>query len=101
MKEVEMDIEWRTVQFFLEETGIAEVEIDYENSRKVRCSCNSFQLDAKCKHQKWVKRRMVENGGNFALLIPEDIDEDEAEEALGTAEGFREFVIKYGEIEVI
>lgn len=101
MKEVEMDIQWRTIQFFIEEAGIFEVEMDYENSKKVRCNCPDFQLSARCKHQKWVKARIAENEGQFSLEVPDDLDDDLLDEVLSTAEGFRQFVLRHGEIEVI
>lgn len=101
MKEVEMDIEWRTVQIFIDENGVYEVELDYENSRKIRCNCPTFRSSAKCKHQKWVRNLVDENGGHYSIQIPVDVDEDEALSKLSTAEGFREFIIKYGKVEVI
>lgn len=101
MKEAQMDIEWRTVQLFLEEDGVFEVELDYENSKKVRCNCTAFKLSAKCKHQKWVRNLIAENDGHYAIQIPVDVDEDDALELMATAAGFREFILKHGKVEVI
>lgn len=101
MKEVDMDIQWRTVQLFLEEEGVYEVEVDYDNCKKVRCNCKTFLSTAKCKHQKWVKTQITDNGGHFSIQIPVELDEDEALLAMSTPEGFREFVLTYGKVEVI
>jgi len=96
-----MDIDWRTVQLFLSEDGVAEVQLDADNSRKVRCNCKSFMSSARCKHVKFVKDQMAENNGHYAVKIPEDIPDDEAFDAMGDAESFRQFIIKYGKVEVI
>ena len=97
-----MDIDWRTVQLFLGEDGVSEVSIAAHDSRKVRCTCNSFFGSARCKHTKFVKQRMQENNGNYSISIPEEIDDEDAYEAMENgAESFREFVLKYGVVEVI
>lgn len=96
-----MDIDWRTVQLFLEEDGIFEVEVDVDNCKKIRCNCKAFMNSAKCKHQKWVRKQMDENNGNFSIQIPEDMDDEIALASMATAEGFREFVLTYGKVEVI
>jgi len=47
MKEAAMDIQWRTIQLFLEEYGIVEVELDQDNNQKVRCTCPPFSKAAR------------------------------------------------------
>lgn len=101
MKEVKMDITWRTVQLFLEEYGVVEVEVDQDNANKVRCTCPVFQKVAKCKHSKHVKQEMSENDGHYSIHIPIHVDEREAIDAMKNPEKFREFIIKYGKVEVL
>jgi hypothetical protein len=101
MKDVNMDIAWRTVQLFLEDYGVVEVEVDQENHNKARCTCQGFQRLAKCKHIKFVKDAMEENDGHYSIQIPVDVDENIAIAAMKSAESFRDFVIKYGKVEVI
>jgi hypothetical protein len=101
MKEVNMDISWRTVQLFLEEDGVVEVEVDQDNHSKVRCTCAGFLRAARCKHTKYVKNHMAENDGHYSVQIPVDIDDDEAFKAIQSAASFRDFIIKYGKVEVI
>lgn len=97
-----MKLEWRTVQFFLDEDLVCEVEIDSIERKKVRCTCPAFQRDAKCKHSRHVKREMDQRAdGNYPIQItmppnPEEIDLQSA-----TAEEFRNFIIKYAKPEVI
>jgi len=101
MKEVTMDIEWRTAQFFLEEEGVCEVEVDDDNHTKFRCSCTGFQKSARCKHVKFVRDAMEANGGALQVQIPESMSDEEAILAMMNRESFRDFVMKYGKVEVI
>jgi hypothetical protein len=101
MKEVNMHISWRTVQMFLEDTGVAEVEVDQKNKSKIRCSCPAFFKSARCKHVKYVREQMSTNHGHYSIQIPLDVDETEAIAAIDNPEEFRNFVIKYGKVEVI
>lgn len=98
-----MSTDWRTVQLFLDETnvGVFEVQIDSDDSRKVRCDCPAFGNSSRCKHVKFVKNTMAENDGNYAIQIPEEISDEEALEAMSDPEAFRDFIIKYGTVEVI
>lgn len=101
MKGSQMDIDWRTVQLFLSEDGIAEVEIDSDNSSKVRCSCPQFQRQARCKHQRKVKMAIAENHGQYTVMVPEDIPEEIALTAMEDSKAMREFIIRYAKIEVL
>lgn len=101
MKEVNMETSWRTVQMFLDEEGVYEVEIDQDDPTKVRCTCPSFSKSSKCKHVKHVKEVMSANAGHYSINIPVDIDETEAFDAITDPDLFRNFVIKYAKVEVI
>ena len=101
MKEAAMDIQWRTIQLFLEEYGIVEVELYQDNNQKVRCTCPSFSKAARCKHTRYVKDSMEKNDGHYAIQIKADVDEDVAFKAMGNADAFRDFVVKYAKVEVI
>lgn len=101
MKGVEMQIDWRTIQMFLDENGVYEVEVDVDNNKKVRCSCSTFKLSARCKHVKFVRTQMDAGEGHYSIQIPVDISDEEAHLAMSSAELFRNFIIKYGKVEVI
>lgn len=101
MKDLSMDIEWRTVQLFLGSEGISEVQIDHENHVKLRCSCAEFNKIARCKHTRHVRAAMKENEGHYSIEIPEMIEDAEAIVAMLNADTFRDFVIKYGKVKVI
>lgn len=96
-----MDIEWRTVQMFLDVDGVFEVEIDQDTHKKVRCSCTHFSRAARCKHTRYVKEAMENNDGHYAIQIPVDIDDEEAWTAMSSSEAFRDFIIKYGKVVVL
>ena len=101
MKESTMIHDWRTVQLFLSENGVAEVEVDSLNAKNVKCTCHPNSLASRCAHVKYVKKNMLENNGHYTISIPVEIDEEEAESAAASSEAFRSFIIKYGKVEVL
>jgi hypothetical protein len=96
-----VDFEWRTVQFFIGDEGVSEVELDTDDSRLVRCSCQGFTLTKKCKHQAFVLAKVEASNGNYGVQIPSDIPDELAFDTMDDADGWRNFVIKYGKIEVL
>lgn len=98
-----MEIEWRTIQFFLDEEDfiVAEVSVDSMNSKKIKCDCKKFQKNARCKHVRRIQERLSKSGGVFNLALPPEVDDEEAMDALYDTELFRELVLKYGKIETI
>jgi hypothetical protein len=101
MKDVTMLSDWRTVQLFLDDDGVSEVEVDSLNPYQARCSCKQGAAKGKCAHLKHVRQIMDENKGHYTVHIPVEVDEDVAEEAMASAAAFREFIIKYGKVEVL
>ena len=91
---------WRTVQLFISPTGVYEVQLSPEEADP-RCSCATYKVRNACKHTKFIKTRMAENDGHYAILVPDNIPEELAEQANETAEKFREFVLKYARVEVL
>jgi hypothetical protein len=100
-KEAEMSISWRTVQMFISDEGVAEVEVDAELNDKIRCSCKAYSVSSKCRHSKFVKNRMNEGDGHYIVQVPEDVDDNEAITAMKDPSKWRAFVIQHGEIEVL
>ena len=96
-----MDYEWRTIQLFLGNDGVSEVFVAEEDSTKVRCSCEMFNKKARCKHSEWVRNRMDNNGGVFNMRVPDTINDEETMDALNDPYLFRNFVIKYGKVQVL
>ena len=96
-----MENNWRTVQFFLEDYGVVELEIDRENNSLVRCNCADFNYSASCKHSKHSQKIMAENKGHYSIDVSVGVDEEEAILAMRERSLFRAFVIKYGKVLVI
>jgi hypothetical protein len=44
---------------------------------------------------------MQENEGHYTVSIPVEVDDEDAIAATSSAEAFRNFIIKYGRVEVI
>lgn len=101
MKGLELDIEWRTVQLFVSDEGVSEVEVDSDNPNKVRCTCTNFKSAARCKHTRFIKKAMEENNGHYNIQIPSDVPDEEAVIAMLDRELFRKFIIKYAKVEVL
>ena len=96
-----MDIEWRTVQLFLDPEGVVEVQIDHENHSKLRCNCDAFNTYARCKHVKYVRDEMRKNDGHYSIEVNEDVPDEEAITAMLSAESFRNFVVRHAKIKVL
>lgn len=92
--------DWRTVQLFLSVRGVFEVEVDLATS-DVRCNCPSFTTRSSCRHANLVEVRMDENGGTYPLKVSSKAPAGEATRARDSAKEFRDFVVKYGKVEVV
>lgn len=99
MKDTMMLEDWRTVQLFLGENGVCEVEVDSNKPSNIRCNCK--EGSTRCAHVKHVRKIMDENDGHYTISVPAEIDEMEALVAMSSAEDFRKFIVKYGKVEVL
>lgn len=97
-----MSSEWRTVQVFLSprQPAVFEVELNTK-SAKARCSCPTFTAKKTCRHTKVVYARMTESGGQYPILLQEDAKEELLSESLADATKFREFIVRFGKVEVL
>lgn len=93
----------RLVQVFLSQSptpgpGIFEVTADEPG--KLYCTCPGYSGRRTCKHTKFVQARIDTNNGNYPLEISNRATRDDALKAKESNQEFREFVIKFGKIEV-
>lgn len=97
-----MSAEWRILQVFLSprQPAIYEVELNLD-SQEVRCTCPTYKGRQTCRHLKFVKARMDGNDGNYPLMVAEKAESENIEEVMSTPDKFREFVVKYGKVEVL
>lgn len=93
----------RLVQVFLSQSqtpgpGIYEVSSDEDGN--LSCTCPGFKGRKTCKHTKYVRAKVENNNGTYPIEISSRATEEEAESARTSNKAFREFIIKYGKIEV-
>lgn len=103
MKGKKVDDKLRLIQVFLANSktpgpGIYEVLAD--NDSNLHCTCPGFKGRKSCKHTKFVQSRIDSNSGTYPLEISSRATEDDADKAKQSNKDFREFVIKFGKIEV-
>jgi hypothetical protein len=104
MKENIVRTDLKLVQVFLPNTstsgpGIYEVSVGDPN--EFYCTCPGFSSRMKCKHITFVKARIDINNGNYPLEISSRATPDDAERAKESNEEFRDFIIKFGKVEVL
>lgn len=96
--------EFKIVQVFLplsERRGPEIYEVS-SNEVELRCTCFGFLSKNRCKHIDFVQARIDANGGKtYPLEISTRATKEDAEKALASVENFREFIIKFGRVEVI
>lgn len=93
--------DWRTIQIFLCDKTLMIFEVEMESeSRLLRCNCPAFLDRESCKHTKFVSRRMT-GKNHYKVTIPDTVEEDELQELTRSPEKFRQFILKYGKVEVI
>lgn len=93
----------RLVQVFLSQSqtpgpGIFEVSADDPGT--LYCTCPGYRGRKTCKHTKFVQARIDSNNGNYPLEISSRATREDALKAKESNDEFREFVIKFGKIEV-
>lgn len=97
-----MATDWRTLQVFLSprQPAIYEVEMDLD-TQTIRCTCPTFKGRKACRHTKFVSARMEGNNGNYPMLVHERAEAEDIKDVMSSSDKFREFVVKYGRVEVL
>lgn len=103
MKGTSMD-NFRVIQFFLTPStsngpSIFEVSAN-STTDKLKCTCPGFQGRSTCKHTKFVQARIDNNMGTYPLEVSTRATREDAKKATESNEAFREFLLKFGKIEV-
>lgn len=91
---------WQATQLFLSDTGVHEVEVNVSSS-KLRCNCNGYGSRSSCKHVRFVRSRMDDNGGIYPTEISNKASKLDAAVASKDPNAFRQLLINYGKIEVL
>ena len=103
MKENKVSNATRLVQVFLSQShvpGPGIFEVSNNKSGDLFCTCPGFKGRETCKHTKFVQVRLDNNNGTYPLEISSRATQEDAEKAKRSNQDFREFVIKFGKIEV-
>lgn len=98
------DNDYRVVQFFLSPSqspgpGIFEVSMS-KDGFSYKCTCPGYQGRKTCKHLKFVKARVENNDGTYPMEISTRATKEDAKKATESSDSFREFILKFGKIEV-
>jgi SWIM zinc finger len=104
MREFQMTDDFRLMQVFLPQSnvpgpGIYEVSVGDDDD--FNCTCPGFSGRARCKHVAFVKARIETNNGTYPLEISSRATTDDAAKAQKSSKDFREFIIKFGKVEVL
>lgn len=91
---------WQATQLFLSTDGVHEVSLN-TGSLKLRCTCIGYDIRKACKHTRFVKQRMDENGGVYPTEISTRASKLDAIAVSNDPAAFRELLIRYGKIEVV
>lgn len=93
----------KLIQIFLSQ-GVSPSPAIYEVSTtidgKLICTCPGYSGRGSCKHARFVSARIKNNGGTYPLEISKKATREEAETAQESTDAFRDFIIKFGKIEV-
>jgi len=100
-EETAVDDGIRLVQVFLSPRldGIWHVSLDVPKDRLI-CDCPAFRAQDKCKHARFVKARLDNNGGLYEVEVPLELAELVRTRPL-TAEEYQFLVLHYGTPEVL
>jgi hypothetical protein len=101
---IEMPIEENTLIHILESTGINPgpgiYEVNLLKDGEFSCTCPGYFARKSCKHTAFVKAKVKQNGGHYPLEISAECTSEEANKAMESTEAFRDFILKFGRIEV-
>lgn len=75
-------------------------EVYMTRDSELSCTCPGFKGRATCKHIRLVQQRIDDNGGAYPMEISTRATQEDADVASESDEAFREFVVKYGKVEV-
>lgn len=95
--------DWRVVQMFLSprHPALYEVEMDLDAQGALRCTCPAWKVHSSCRHTKYVRRRALENGGGYPLMLHTRAGDVNLDELIEDPEKFRHHVVNFGRVEVL
>ena len=97
------DQETKLIQVFLSQQttpGPAIYEVSTTQEGDIICTCPGVNGRSTCKHSRFVTARIKNNNGAYPLEISKRATKEEADLAQVSTELFRDFIIRFGKIEV-
>jgi hypothetical protein len=82
-------------------SGPTIIEVGVNDSKKVVCNCNRFIANTSCKHVRFVKYSMEKNNGVYDNGVSIRATAQDKHRASLSSKNRREFVARFGTIEVI
>jgi hypothetical protein len=104
MMEETLDDQLKLMQVFLTQgntPGPSVYEVSENQKNRLVCTCPGFRGRSTCKHVKFVQARVDNNGGVYPLEVTQRATIEDADKARQSNTDFREFVLKFGKIEVV
>lgn len=98
-----VDDKLRLLQVFLANSktpGPSIYEVLADSNQNLHCTCPGYKGRGGCKHVKFVQSRIDSNSGTYPLEVSSKATTEDAEKAQRSNKDFRDFVIRYGKIEV-
>jgi hypothetical protein len=77
------------------------IEVGFTDSNKIVCNCNRFLSNTNCKHARFVKYSMEKNNGVYDNGVSHRATKQDKHKATLSSKNRREFVARFGTIEVI
>jgi hypothetical protein len=101
MEDVVEDL--KLVQIFLSQDatpGPGIYEVSLKKDKSFMCTCPGYLGRNICKHTRFVENKVKYNHGTYPLEISTRCTDEDTDSAAESAEAFRNFIIKFGKIEV-
>jgi glutaredoxin len=99
-----VDDDVRLVQLFLTDNqipGPSVYEVGVNYSGKTVCNCPNFKNRNSCKHSKFVQNRLDTDSGLYKMELTEKPTAEDAEKAKRSEKDNRDFIIRFGKVEVV
>lgn len=93
----------KLIQIFLSQSTSAlpaVFEVSAKKDHSLFCTCPGYGAKGTCKHTRFVKARIDNNRGTYPLEISSKATTEDIESSKTSNKDFRDFVIKFGKIEV-
>lgn len=81
--------------------GPSIIEVGVTQDKKVVCNCAKFILKNTCRHSRYILSQMDDNGGEYPYGVSSRATKEDKDKAQLSNKNFREFIVKFGTIEVI